>query len=140
MKKTRVGVARRCVSIAALLLAVACSDSRAPAGAPEPADEFRAASFRAPAGDLAASTSTTIEGVNGAILPSGRFITPAGTEISVGAPKPHVLCLSRDGATALTVNLMGTNPAGLFPFSVTKISGLASGSPVASSTLVDATY
>ena len=122
---------------ALLALALAACGSSDPVTPPPPA--FQAAAFRAPAGDQPASTSTTVDGRSGAILPSGRFVTPAGTEISVQAPKPHVLCLSRDGTTALTVNLMGTNPAGLFPFSVTKISGLG-GTPLATSLPVDATY
>src|SRR5262245_10795706 len=42
--------------------------------------------FKAPAGTLPASRAITIDGLSGAVLPNGRFITPVGTEISVQAP------------------------------------------------------
>jgi len=62
------------------------------------------ASFHAPAGNQPTTLSTTIDGRSGAILPNGRFVTPAGTEVSVGAPKPFGLALSPDGQTAATIN------------------------------------
>src|SRR5215471_10285878 len=53
--------------------------------------------FSAPAGDRPATTDTVIDGVHAAILPNGRLVTPAGTEVNVQAPKPFGLALSPDG-------------------------------------------
>src|SRR5262249_28350581 len=53
--------------------------------------------FSAPAGERPATTKTTINGLNGAILPNGRLLTPAGVEVNVQAPKPFGLALSPDG-------------------------------------------
>ena len=53
--------------------------------------------FSAPAGNRPATTDTVIDGVRAAILPSGRLVTPAGTEVSVQAPKPFGLAVSPDG-------------------------------------------
>ena len=57
-------------------------------------------SFSAPAGDRPATTNTVIDGVSAAILPNGRLVTPAGTEVNVQAPKPFGLALSPDGRDA----------------------------------------
>ena len=56
--------------------------------------------FHAPAGDQPTTLATTIDGRSGAILPNGRFVTPAGIEVNVGAPKPFGLALSPDEQTA----------------------------------------
>jgi hypothetical protein len=63
--------------------------------------------------------------VSAAVLPNGRLVTPAGTEVSVRAPKPFGLALSPDGATLATVN------SGAGPFSLTLISQLQSATPTA---------
>jgi hypothetical protein len=49
--------------------------------------------FSAPAGDRPATTDTVIDGVRAAVLPNGRLVTPAGTEVNVQAPKPFGLAL-----------------------------------------------
>src|SRR5262252_4724625 len=74
--------------------------------------------FRAPAGTLPATMHTNIDGYDAAVLPTGRIITPVGTEVSVGAPKPYGLALSLDG------KLLATTNNGTGPFSVTLISNL----------------
>src|ERR1700752_4073906 len=58
--------------------------------------------FSAPAGDRPATTDTVIDGVRAAILPNGRLVTPAGTEVNGQAPKPFGLALSPDGGTLVT--------------------------------------
>ena len=80
-------------------------------------------SFSAPAGNRPATTDTVIDGVRAAILPNGRLVTPAGTEINVQAPKPFGLALSPDGTTLATLN------SGAGPFSLTLITGITSGTP-----------
>jgi len=52
--------------------------------------------YRAPAGDRPTSLDTTLDGRSGAILPNGRFVTPAGKEVGVLAPKPFGLAVSPD--------------------------------------------
>jgi hypothetical protein len=97
------------VSISALapaLLAAACNgappgETIAPIGArpglaPGGRTESRFLRFRAPAGDQPTTLATTIDGRSGAILPNGRFVTPAGTEVTVGAPKPFGLAVAPD--------------------------------------------
>ena len=71
--------------------------------------------FSAPAGNRPATTDTVIDGVRAAILPNGRLVTPAGTEVNVQAPKPFGLALSPDGRTLATLN------SGAGPFSLTLI-------------------
>src|SRR5262245_15154902 len=71
--------------------------------------------YRAPAGNRPASPAAILDGRPGAILPSGRFVTPAGTEIEVGAPKPFGLAVSPDERMLATVN------SGASTFSVTLI-------------------
>src|SRR5262245_48114082 len=71
--------------------------------------------YRAPAGDRSATPAAMLEGRRGAILPSGRFVTPAGIEIEVGAPKPFGLAVSPDERTLATAN------SGASTFSVTLI-------------------
>jgi DNA-binding beta-propeller fold protein YncE len=90
--------------------------------------------FRAPAGDLPATLSTSIDGRPGAILPNGRFVTPAGIEVSVGAPKPFGLAVSSDGKTAATIN------SGASHFSVTLVRQLDSAAPVPTRVDLDSTF
>src|SRR5262245_37000412 len=63
-----------------------------------------AISLRSPAGNLPTSRAVDVGGISAAVLPNGRFITPAGIELSVRAPKPYGMALSRDGNTLATVN------------------------------------
>jgi DNA-binding beta-propeller fold protein YncE len=90
--------------------------------------------FRAPAADRTTALSTTIDGRPGAILPSGRFVTPAGVEVGVQAPKPFGLAISADGRTAATIN------SGASKFSVTLIRGARTASPAAALVNIDATF
>jgi DNA-binding beta-propeller fold protein YncE len=89
---------------------------------PVPEDTTLASSrfvrLRAPAGNRPATRSIRIGSFNGAILPSGRLLTPAGAEINVDAPKPFGLALTASGQTALTIN------SGASRFSVTLIKNL----------------
>jgi DNA-binding beta-propeller fold protein YncE len=90
--------------------------------------------FSAPAGNRPATTNTTIDGLSAAILPNGRFVTPAGTEISVQAPKPFGLALAPSGDMLATLN------SGSAPFSLTLISQIGSAAPVAKRIDVNATF
>ena len=90
--------------------------------------------FRAPAGDLPAALSASIDGRPGAILPNGRFVTPAGVEVSVGAPKPFGLAVSSDGKTAATIN------SGASHFSVTLVRQLDSAAPIPTRIDLDSTF
>ena len=90
--------------------------------------------FRSPAGNLPAALSASIDGRPGAILPNGRFVTPAGVEVSVGAPKPFGLAVSSDGKTAATIN------SGASHFSVTLIRQLDSAAPVPTRVDLDSTF
>jgi DNA-binding beta-propeller fold protein YncE len=88
----------------------------------------------APAGTLPATMHTSIDGYDAAVLPTGRIITPIGTEVNVGAPKPYGLALSPDGRMLATTN------NGTGPFSVTLISDLNSGSPQTKLVNLDSTF
>jgi DNA-binding beta-propeller fold protein YncE len=90
--------------------------------------------FSAPAGDRPATTDTVIDGVRAAVLPNGRLVTPAGTEVNVQAPKPFGLALSPDGATLATIN------SGAAPFSLTLISQLNSPTPTVKRIDVNASF
>lgn len=90
--------------------------------------------YNAPAGTLAATQDYSIDGYHGAILNSGRFITPPGVEVNVGAPKPFGIALSPDGNTLATVN------SGTGPFSVTLITGIKTSEPTAKLITVNATF
>src|SRR5215831_17144037 len=79
--------------------------------------------FSAPAGDRPATTNTIIDGVSAAVLPNGRLVTPAGTEVNVQAPKPFGMALSPDGRILATLN------SGAGPFSLTLITQLTSPAP-----------
>src|SRR5215510_14473839 len=83
----------------------------------------RAVQFSAPAGDLPATRHINIDGIDGAVLPNGRLITPAGREVAVNAPKPFGLALAPSGTMLATVN------SGTTPFSVSLIKNIASNAP-----------
>jgi YVTN family beta-propeller protein len=91
-------------------------------------------SFSAPAGDLPATTDTVVDGVRAAVLPNGRLVTPAGTEVNVQAPKPFGLALSPDGRMLATLN------SGAAPFSLTLISELQSSTPTVRRINVNASF
>src|SRR5262245_50868583 len=90
--------------------------------------------FSAPAGDRPATTDTVIDGVRAAILPNGRLVTPAGTELNVQAPKPFGMALSPDGETLATLN------SGAGPFSLTLISQLNAATPIVKRVDVNASF
>src|SRR5262245_42934132 len=69
--------------------------------------------FSAPAGTLPAQSHVEIDGLDAAVLPNGRLVTPVGREVSVDAPKPFGLALSPNGAMLATLN------SGAAPFSLT---------------------
>ncbi len=69
-----------------------------------------------PAGDAYCA----IEPNGTTIIPNGRFIRPVGQTLRI-APHPFGLALSPDGSTAVTAN------SGNRPFSITIVSGIASG-------------
>ena len=99
----------------------------------DPAAATKSVLFSAPAGTLPATEHTPIDGYDAAILPTGRIITPVGTEVSVGAPKPYGMALSADGSVLGTIN------SGVGPFSVTLIRNLA-GAPQTKVVTLDATF
>ena len=90
--------------------------------------------FSAPAGNRPATTDTVIDGVRAAILPNGRLVTPAGTEVNVQAPKPFGLALSPDGSMLATLN------SGAAPFSLTLIGQLNSRTPTVRRIDVNASF
>ncbi|HSY39977.1 MAG TPA: hypothetical protein VLA79_10635, partial [Polyangia bacterium] len=67
-------------------------------------------------------------------MPNGRFVTPAGVEVGVGAPKPFGLAVSSDGKTAATIN------SGASHFSVTLVRQLDSAEPVPTRVDLDSTF
>src|SRR5262245_52706561 len=79
--------------------------------------------FSAPAGDRPAMKHIDIDGYDGAVLPNGRLITPAGREVAVNAPKPLGLAVAPNGAMLATVN------SGIIPFSVSLIKNINSNTP-----------
>ncbi len=144
--KTTFSISAQALPLCLALLLAACGNSdnsSAVLGGGSGADSpqfSNAGALSSPAGNAQASTRASIDGLAGAVLPNGRLLTPAGTQVSVQYPKPHALCLSPDGTTVITVNLMGVNAQGLFPYGITKITGLASAAPTAAVSPVDATY
>src|SRR5262249_1490737 len=86
----------------------------------------KAIHFSAPAGELPAMRHTDVDGVDGAVLPNGRLITPAGREVAVNAPKPFGLAAAPNGTMLATVN------SGTGPFSVSLIKGINSNAPTTS--------
>ena len=89
----------------------------------------RLPNLKAPAGELPDTRHVVVDEFDGAVIPSGRFITPAGVEVNVGAPKPFGMALSPDGNTLATIN------SGIGPFSISLISDLKT--PVPAVTLVN---
>jgi DNA-binding beta-propeller fold protein YncE len=90
--------------------------------------------FSAPAGKQPATTKTIINGLDGAILPNGRLLTPAGVEVNVNAPKPFGLALSPNGKMLATLN------SGAAPFSLTLITQLNSPTPTVTRIDVNASF
>ncbi len=90
--------------------------------------------FYAPAGNRPATRHVMIDGLDAAVLPSGRLVTPAGVEIGVTAPKPNGLALSPDGTTLVTSN------DGVGPFSATLIRDFATSTPKVARVDVDAAF
>src|SRR5882724_4816987 len=90
--------------------------------------------YRAPAGNRLTARNVDIGGVDAAVLPNGRLLTPLGTEVNVTAPKPYGLALSPDGTVAATVN------SGASRFSVSLIRGLDAATPAVTRVDVDATF
>ncbi len=89
--------------------------------------------YEVPAGNRPSTRNTTIDGMSGAVINNGRVITPVGTEVAVGAPKPFGLALAPNGRTLATVN------SGIRPFSVTLVD-VSSSTPAATRINVDATF
>jgi DNA-binding beta-propeller fold protein YncE len=145
MRRTQRKVVALGLSSLGLLLPAACSHSSD--GDQEPTSVRKEAlsvrrgarqsdfvAFRSPAGNLPAAVSARIDGRPGAILPNGRFVTPAGVEVSLGAPKPFGLAVSPDGKTAATIN------SGASHFSVTLVRQLDSAAPVPTRVDLDSTF
>jgi DNA-binding beta-propeller fold protein YncE len=103
-------------------------------GAVEAAPTSRFLAFHAPAGNQPTTLATTFDGRSAAILPSGRFVTPAGTEVNVTAPKPFGLAVSSDGDTLATAN------SGASKFSVTLIRNARSAAPTTTRVDIDAAF
>src|SRR6516164_1794558 len=68
----------------------------------DPPRESNSVLLSAPAGTLAATMHATIDGYDAAVLPTGRIVTPIGTEVSVGAPKPYGMALSPEESMLAT--------------------------------------
>jgi DNA-binding beta-propeller fold protein YncE len=96
--------------------------------------DSKAIEFSAPAGDLPATRHINIEGYDGAVLPNGRLITPAGREVAVNAPKPFGLALAPNGTMLATVN------SGTGPFSVSLIKNINSNAPTTSVVLLSSVF
>src|SRR5262249_6422562 len=90
--------------------------------------------FKSPAGELPTLREFNVAGYQGAILPNGRLITPAGGEVNVDAPKPFGMALSTDGKALATIN------SGASRFSVTLIRNPADPNPQATRIDVNATF
>jgi DNA-binding beta-propeller fold protein YncE len=90
--------------------------------------------FSAPAGTRPATTDTVIDGVRAAVLPNGRLVTPAGTEVNVQAPKPFGMALSPDGRILATLN------SGAGPFSLTLVTQLTTATPTVKRIDVNASF
>lgn len=90
--------------------------------------------FSSPAGERPTTRQIPIDGLNGAILPNGRLLTPAGVEVNVDAPKPYGLALAPNGETLAAIN------SGASRFSVTLIRHIKRNAPTAQRIDVDATF
>jgi len=89
----------------------------------EAASQSQAIGYKAPAGILPATLHIQVDGYDAAVIPNGRFVTPVGLELGVGAPKPFGMAVTQDGGTLATVN------SGIGPFSVTLVKKLNTASP-----------
>jgi hypothetical protein len=98
------------------------------------AGESRAIFLSAPAGVRPAMRHTTIDGSDGAVLPNGRLLTPAGIEIGVNAPKPYGLALSPSGRVLATTN------SGASRFSITLVRQWTTPTPTVTQIPVNATF
>src|SRR5262245_15971203 len=94
----------------------------------------KAIEFSAPANDLPATRHINIDGYDGAVLPNGRLITPAGREAAVNAPKPLGLAVAPNGTMLATVN------SGTTPFSVSLIKNINSNAPTTSVVRLSSTF
>ena len=99
-----------------------------------PPGESRFLDFRAPAGDRPTALAATLDGRSGAILPNGRFVTPAGVEIGLCAPKPFGLAVSPDEQTLATAN------SGAERISVTLVRDVRGPRPTIAAIPLDATF
>ena len=118
----------------ALLIPSALTALPGSALADNPHEQSQTVHFRAPAGDLPTTREIFIDGFRAAILPNGRFITPAGVEVNVDAPKPFGIALSPDGQTLATIN------SGASRFSVSLIRNADTALPAVQRVNVDATF
>jgi len=123
----------RSISLSAGVLALVVLFALGLIGARSPA-RSDSVQLAAPAGTLPTTLHTPIDGYDAAVIPTGRILTPVGTEVSVGAPKPYGLALSPDGATLITTN------NGVAPFSVTLIRNLGTSAPPTTLVQLDATF
>jgi len=89
--------------------------------------------LKSPAGALPDTLHVAVDGLDGAVIPNGRFITPAGVEVNVNAPKPFGMALSPDGKTLATIN------SGTRPFSITLVHNLST-APAPTLIKVNATF
>src|SRR5262249_37633323 len=83
---------------------------------------------------LPATRHIAIDGLDAAVLPNGRLITPAGIEVGVRAPKPYGLALSPDGQVVATIN------SGASRFSITLVRQWATATPNVTAIPVNATF
>jgi DNA-binding beta-propeller fold protein YncE len=121
-----------------LLVVVGCSSARTEDATGTTSEAVRATRqqtvLRAPAGELQATRSTVIDGESAAVLPNGRFVTPAGLEVDVTAPKPFGLALSPNGQNLATIN------SGSSRFSVSLIKNLQGNTPTVTRIDIDAAF
>src|SRR5262245_15177023 len=123
MRRTTIGLVAAALGLSGWAVTQIASVSAQPDGG---AGGSKAVQFSAPAGNRPATRHIAIDGYDGAVLPNGRLITPAGREIAVNAPKPFGLALAPNGTMLATVN------SGTGPFSVSIISNIDSNSPTTS--------
>src|SRR5262245_19442152 len=128
---TSLAVAVTLAGLAGWVISLGTSVSAQPDGG---AGGSKLLDFGAPAGDLPATRHIAIDGYDGAVLPNGRLITPAGREVAVNAPKPFGLALAPNGTMLATVN------SGTGPFSVSLIKNISSNAPTTSLVRVSSAF